>query len=70
MTLNGKRDGFSTKDLLEAASQADLKTPKAKSIIRQVHAAISDWGPHAESAGVFPDWISQIQANLRLDLDV
>ena len=68
MTLNGKRDGFLTDDLLAAASAADLKTPKAKTILRQVHAAVADWKNHAETAAVFPDWINQIQTNLRLDL--
>lgn len=68
MTLNGKRDGFLTEDLLTAASAADLKPPKAKSILREVHAAVADWQTHAETAGVFPDWIAQIHGNLRLDL--
>lgn len=68
MTLNGKRDGFLTEDLLAAASAADLKAPKAKSLLRQVHTAVAAWQSHAEAAGVFPDWIQQVQANLRLDL--
>lgn len=68
MTLNGKRDGFLTEDLLAAASAADLKAPKAKSILHQVRAAVSAWPTHAEAAGVFPDWISQIQTNLRVEL--
>jgi serine/threonine-protein kinase HipA len=68
MTLNGKRDGFQTEDLLAAASAANLKTSKAKSILRQVHAAVSAWQTHAQAAAVFPDWMRQIQANLRLDL--
>ena len=68
MTLNGKRDGFFTEDLLAAASAADLKTPKAKSILRQVHAAVAGWQTHAENAGVFPDWIQQVNSNLRLEL--
>jgi serine/threonine-protein kinase HipA len=68
MTLNGKRDGFLTDDLLAAASAADLKPPKAKAILRQVHEAVSAWQTHAEAAAVFQDWIAQIQINLRLDL--
>ena len=70
MTFNGKRDNFRTEDLLAAASAADLKPPKAKSILRQVHAAVAGWQNHAETAGVFPDWLAHIQANLRLDLTV
>ena len=68
MTLNGKRDDFLTEDLLAAATAADLKPAKAKSILRQVHNAVSDWRTHAGTAAVFPDWISQIQNHLRLDL--
>ncbi len=68
MTLNGKRDGFLTEDLLAAASAAGLKPPKAKTILRQVHDAVSAWQTHAHAAAVLPAWISQIQANLRLDL--
>ncbi len=68
MTLNGKRDDFLTEDLLAAASAADLKPPKAKTILRQIHSAVSDWKTHAGAAGVFPEWIRQIQAGLRLDL--
>ena len=68
MTLNGKRDDFLTEDLLAAATRADLKPPKAKAILRETHQAVSNWKSHAENAGVFPDWISQIQKNLRLDL--
>jgi serine/threonine-protein kinase HipA len=68
MTLNGKRDGFLTDDLLAAASAANLRQPKAKTILREVHQAVAAWQVHAEAAAVFPDWIRQIQANLRLDL--
>jgi serine/threonine-protein kinase HipA len=68
MTLNGKRDGFLTTDLLAAAGAANLKQSKAKSILREVHAAVANWPEHAEAAAVFPDWIQQIRANLRLDL--
>jgi serine/threonine-protein kinase HipA len=68
MTLNGKRDGFLTNDLLAAASAANLRQPKAKSILREVHQAVAAWQIHADAAAVFPDWIRQIQDNLRLDL--
>lgn len=68
MTLNGKRDDFLTSDLLETASHADLRSPKAKTVIREVHAAVSNWKNHAEQAGVFPEWIAQIQNRLRLNL--
>jgi serine/threonine-protein kinase HipA len=68
MTLNGKRDAFLTTDLLAAASAADLKPPKAKAILREVHAAVAAWQTHATAAGVPAAWLTQIQPQLRLDL--
>jgi len=68
MTLNGKRDDFLTSDLTEAAVHADLRAPKAKAVIQEVRTAVSNWKPHAEQAGVFPEWITQIQGKLRTDL--
>ncbi|MEO5713911.1 MAG: type II toxin-antitoxin system HipA family toxin [Luteolibacter sp.] len=68
MALAGKRDGFTTTDLLGAAAAANLKPPKAKAVLREVHAAIQLWDTHAETAWVAPDWKRQIAADLRLDL--
>jgi hypothetical protein len=68
MTLAGKRENFTTAELLDAAGAADLKPTKAKSILKQVHAAISSWHTHAAAAGVSADWIAEIRGNLRLDL--
>jgi hypothetical protein len=45
-----------------------LKPTKAKTILKQVHAAISSWHTHAAAAGVSADWIAEIGENLRLDL--
>ena len=70
MTLNGKRDNFLTEDLLATAGAANVKPPKAKSILREIHAAASQWQNHAEAADVSPEWIREIQAHLRLDLTV
>lgn len=68
MSLAGKRDQFTTADLLNAATAANLKPPKAKAVLQEVHDAIQSWETHATAAGVTPDWIREIQANLRLDL--
>ena len=68
MTLNGKRDAFETADLLAAATHADLRTPKAKSILREVHAAVADWETHAATAGVFSPAAREIRSHLRLSL--
>ncbi len=68
MTLAGKREDFTTHDLLEAAKAANLKMPKAKAVIREVHAAVDSWKACAEQAQVAPNWIQQIAEDLRLDL--
>ncbi len=68
MTLSGKRDHFTIQDLMSAASHADLKPARAKATLSQVHAAVSRWPAFAESAGVSPEWCTQIHQNLRLDL--
>ena len=68
MTLNGKRDAFETADLLAAATQADLRPPKAKAILREVHTAVADWENFANTAGVFNPAMTEIRSHLRLDL--
>jgi hypothetical protein len=68
MTLSRKRDHFTNQNLISAASHADLKPARAKATLSQVHAAISRWPAFAESAGVSPEWFTQIHQNLRLNL--
>ncbi len=68
MTFAGKRDNFTTADLLETALAADLKPAQAKNLLREVHRAVSDWRRYAEIAKIPPTWIDEIQGNLRLDL--
>ena len=68
MTFAGKREDFTTGDLLEVAKAADVKTRAAKSIIAEVHEAVSRWPGFAETAGVSPPWIKQVKSEMRLDL--
>ncbi len=68
MTLAGKRENFTTKDLLDSASTADVKPAKAKSILKQVHSAVAAWQTHAESSNISAEWTEEIRRNLRLDL--
>lgn len=68
MTLAGKREGFTLADLLVSAASANVKPAKAKAILKEVHAAVSNWEHHAEAAGVFGGQIGEIRGNLRLDL--
>ena len=52
MSLAGKRDHFTRADLLEAASAANVKAPKALKILAEVAEAVREWGSFAENTGV------------------
>ena len=68
MTFAGKRENFTTADLLDTAGAADLKPSQAKAILHQVHQAVTNWHTHAEIANVSAEWTAEILKNLRLDL--
>ncbi len=68
MSLAGKRENFVIADLLEAADAANVKPARAKTLIHEVHGAISAWQDRAEAAGVSPAQADEIQRHLRLDL--
>ena len=51
-----------------AANAADLKPARARAIFKQIHAAVSTWQTHAESANVSAEWREEIRKNHRLDL--
>jgi serine/threonine-protein kinase HipA len=68
MTFAGKRENFTTADLLKAAEAADLKPAKAKSILQHVHDAVANWHLYADLANVSNEWTEEIRKNLRLDL--
>ncbi|MAZ15286.1 MAG: toxin HipA [Ahrensia sp.] len=52
MSLNGKRDGFETADLLVFAETASIKPAKAKTLISNVSEVVANWPKYAQSAGV------------------
>lgn len=66
MTVNGKRDKFELADL-EAVSK-QVKGIDAHSIIKEVCAAVKRWRAIAESVGVAPKMIDEIEATHRLYL--
>ena len=70
MTLNGKRDAFETSDLLATATHADLRPPKAKAILREVHTAVADWEKYASAAELSRPASQEIRSHLRLGLAV
>jgi serine/threonine-protein kinase HipA len=63
LSLNGKRDDFTRKDLLEVAEKSDVKN--VREIIGQTIETVSQWGVYAREAEVKPDHITQIQKTLR-----
>ena len=50
MRCNGKRDGFTRDDLLEAAKSADVRRPERT--IREVRESLSEWPEYADEAGL------------------
>ena len=59
MSVNGKRDGITIKDLLALASNMNIK--RAEIIIKEVTAAVKHWPSFAKKAGVDKEQLSQIK---------
>lgn len=65
MSLNGKRDDFTSEDLLQAAKSVGVKTRRAKAILKQIGSALETWSKWAEQAGVETKAAASIQENFR-----
>ena len=59
MSVNGKRDEFTSSDLLKVAVEMNIKS--AANIIERVKQAVSEWPQIAADSGVAKDQISAIQ---------
>ncbi len=59
MSVNGKRDEFTSVDLLKVAVEMNIKS--AVNIIEQVKQSVSEWAQIAADTGVAKDQISAIQ---------
>jgi serine/threonine-protein kinase HipA len=66
LSLNGKRDGFTRQDLLEAGAAISL--PQPADIVDQVHDAVARWPEFAQAAGIEPRVSTAITRNHRLQL--
>ncbi|HPS84272.1 MAG TPA: type II toxin-antitoxin system HipA family toxin [Bacteroidales bacterium] len=66
LSLNGKRDHFTLKDLLAVAEKADVV--RANEIIQQITETVSQWRDYARKADVKPEYATQIEKSLRLNL--
>lgn len=65
MSLNGKRDDFTRKDLLAPAGKFKKE---ASQIIDEIIEIVSQWSKYAKEAGVSPDFAREIQSTHELGL--
>ena len=68
MSLAGRRNDFERDDLLQFAHAIGIKTRRAKGILNQVGAAVSDWPQFAQTAGVATRDMVRIQKTFRSNL--
>lgn len=68
MSVNGKRDGFEVEDLLAFAAAGGVKQTRARAILAEVSAAISQWHQYAEAAGIPDTDIDRIARTQRSEL--
>ena len=66
MTINGKRDGFESQDLIEVAKQFRIKKPM--DILADVGAAVYRWPDFAKDVGVKRNRITEIASTHRRHL--
>ena len=66
LSLNGKREHFTRKDLLQVAEKQGIKN--AKEIIEQVFDVVSQWAKYATRHKVKNEFINVIQENLILKI--
>ena len=67
MTLNGKRDAFTTEDFVLCAKSAVMKRGRAESIIDQVRAAVKRWPEFAADARLGDAWRDRIRQSHRVE---
>jgi serine/threonine-protein kinase HipA len=66
MTINGKRDDFSSSDLLAVAARFGIQ--QGEELLQQVRDAVSLWPEYASRAGVDETTSNRIRAGQRLSL--
>jgi serine/threonine-protein kinase HipA len=68
MSLNGKRENFNHKDLIQFARYCNIKTLRARRIISDVGQAVSEWPRIAEHIGVAEASAREVAENHRVDI--
>lgn len=66
MTLNGKRDDFTSDDFKAYAKRASMKRGRAETIINEVRKTVAHWDQYAEEAKVPVSIRTRIQRTLRV----
>ena len=66
MSINGKREGFSTMDLISLAKIAGIKSNRARDMLERVITTMRSWLEIAGNVGIAEDRIRKIQAAHRL----
>jgi serine/threonine-protein kinase HipA len=66
LSLNGKRDGYTRQDLLDAGDAISL--PRPADIVDEVSTAVARWAEFARQAGIDPQASAEIARNHRLHL--
>ena len=69
MSINGKRDGFTTEDLSACAAVALLKRGRADDILAEVRAAVQRWPTFAAAAKVAEEIARPIGETFRLGIE-
>lgn len=67
MTLNGKRDDFTSDDFKAYAKRASMKRGRAETIINEVRKTVAHWDQYAEEAKVPVSIRARIQRTLRVE---
>lgn len=68
MSMNGKRDAFTSEDFRACGKHVSLQRGRAEAIVDEVRVAVAKWPNYAEQARVAATWRKQIERNLRVDL--
>lgn len=68
MSLNRKRDNFTSDDFKACAKTASMKRGRAAAIVDEVRKTVSRWKDYADEAGVPAPMRDQIYRTLRLEL--
>jgi len=68
MTLNGKRDDFTSEDLVAFGEYCGFKSRKILGMVRETADRVREWRTYADAAGVYEPDALRIHKALRLDL--